>query len=118
MNAQFAGGDGSKETPYIITTAEQLSKIGSNSGNENKYFELGDNIDLADWIANNSDPDIQEKGWKAPDSFRKVFDGKGKTISGLWINRPSESVGLFFRDLAYTEPQGLMQAMKLMELIM
>ena len=85
-------GDGSAETPYIITEAADLQKI-------NEYpearFKLGNNIDLTDWISENE----AEKGWvplctEIP--FTGELDGAGYAITGLWSNRPSEgNIGLF-----------------------
>ena len=39
----FAEGDGSLNSPYVVTTAEQFKHIGDESG---KYYKLGNDIDL------------------------------------------------------------------------
>ena len=45
--AQYSGGDGSKEKPYIITTVNDLNNLAAASQideMDGKYFELGDDI--------------------------------------------------------------------------
>ncbi len=99
-NAQtWPGGmDGST---YIITTAGQLDSMRYFL---NKDFRLGNDIDLSDFMANHTDPDIQLNGWKPIGSYDNLYlkaftgkiDGNGYVIKNLRINRPSEDyVGLF-----------------------
>ena len=75
----FAGGSGSYINPYIIKTGGQLLLAKNYS---DKYFELGGNIDL------------DNKNW-LPYSFKGNLDGKGYTISNLYINRTDDKQGLF-----------------------
>ena len=77
--SSFAGGTGTIWDPYIITTGGQLLLIKNYS---NKYFELGGNIDL------------NNKNW-LPFSFTGTLDGKGYTISNLYINRTDGYQGMF-----------------------
>src|SRR5690625_1938995 len=42
----FAGGSGTVDDPYVIETAEQLDQIRENF---EAHYELGANIDLANW---------------------------------------------------------------------
>jgi len=100
--AQFSGGDGSENNPYIITTAEQLAQLATfvNTGNENydyKYFKLGNDIDLSayqsgtGWTPIGGTP--SEYGTYA---FSGYFDGNSKKITGLYINNPNlDYAGLF-----------------------
>jgi hypothetical protein len=92
----FDGGSGTPEDPYLISTAAQLNLI-RGGGNENRSFKLANDIDLGAWIANNAEQDIKDKGWNPVDAYRGVFDGDGFKITGLWINRPGSSVGLFYQ---------------------
>lgn len=103
IKAQFAGGDGSGQNPYLIETAQQLSDVRNYfSDSQEIHFLLKNDIDLTDWIASNKDESIREKGW-APinrysnnSSVHNYFDGGGYAIRGLFINRPTESnIGLF-----------------------
>ena len=95
VNAQFAGGTGTEEDPYIIQTAEQLNEVRNYlDGNS---FQLGNDIDLTDYLTANS----AENGWlpigNDPESgISGTFDGNGHVISGFYINRPDlTNVGLF-----------------------
>jgi len=105
----FACGAGTKLSPYIILTAEQLAKlsfiVGSNDNEyQGKYYKLGADIILNDGKI------IDEKGALAADStklhkwtpignssvaFTGTFDGDGHTVSGMFINTTSSHNGLF-----------------------
>jgi hypothetical protein len=83
-------------TPGVvnITSAEQLAAINANSESLSKHYRLTGNINLAEsayasnWIPIGTDAD----------PFTGIFDGNGKTISGLKINAPlNDYVGLFGR---------------------
>ncbi len=92
--AQFSG-TGTENDPYIIFNPIQLDQM-RNFLDKRAYFKLMADIDLTEWIANNS----PEKGWEPignKDSpFWGYFDGNGHKITGLFINRPTESyIGLF-----------------------
>ncbi|MDR9787247.1 MAG: GLUG motif-containing protein [Peptococcaceae bacterium MAG4] len=89
--AEFAGGSGTQDDPYLIADAHQLNNVRKYP---DAHFQLQDNIDLA--VA----PFNQDKGWEpigTPASpFNGIFDGNGKVIKGLYINRGDEDyVGLF-----------------------
>lgn len=81
----FAGGDGSPENPYLVSTAVQLMAI---SANYNKHFKQINDIDLgaiANWT-----PLCQDLG------FRGSYDGNNMTIRNLTIVEPTgENVGFF-----------------------
>lgn len=105
----FACGAGTKLSPYIILTAEQLAKlsfvIGANDKDyQGKYYKLGADIILNDGKI------IDDKGALVADStklhkwtpignssvaFNGSFDGDNHTISGMFINTTSTHNGLF-----------------------
>ena len=100
FTTSFDGGEGTESNPYIITTPEQLAAltISVNAGNtnyNNKYYELGNDIDLSNYQ--------NGEGWipigiSSTNSFRGNFDGNFKKITGLKINRSETSTfyaGLF-----------------------
>ncbi len=93
--AEFAGGDGSEDKPYLIATPEHLNNVCNYLGAENadKHFKLTANLNL------NVAPYNTGEGWEpigASDDFTGSFDGGGYTISGLVINRPAQDdIGLF-----------------------
>ena len=88
--------DGTAEHPYLITTPAGLdllaSKVNGGTNYSGKYFELGGNITY-DGTENNYTPIGTESN-----AFSGHFDGKGHTVSGININKNSESYkGLFGR---------------------
>lgn len=105
----FACGAGTKLSPYIILTAEQLAKlafiVGANDKDyQGKYYKLG-----ADIILNDGEI-IDDKGALVADStklhkwtpignssvtFTGTFDGDGHNVSGMFINTTSSHNGLF-----------------------
>ncbi len=93
---EFAGGEGSEETPFLIATPKQLSNVRSYLGTEHadKHFKLTANLDL------NVAPYNGDVGWEPigdyDSPFTGTFDGDEHTVSNLRINRGDTSnVGLF-----------------------
>lgn len=89
ISDKFTSGEGTISSPYIIQTAEQIQNI---TLYRDAYFQLGNNIDLTEWINTNN----PEKGWESlcPDEsmpFTGQLDGAGYAITGLWFNRPTDS---------------------------
>ena len=97
VSAQFSGsGSGTADDPYRIFNAVQLNQVRNFLNKEDVYFSLEADIDMTDWIAENS----PVSGWQPignpPSSFMGTFNGNGHTISNLWINRPDDKyIGLF-----------------------
>lgn len=90
---EFAGGNGTQQQPYEISTAEQLDKVRNNL-QPGLYFKLSNDINL------NVSPYNEGDGWLPIGSdgsaFRGNIDGNGHIIRGLTINRSGDSfVGLF-----------------------
>lgn len=77
--SSFAGGSGTYADPYIIKTGGQLLLVKNYS---DSFFELGGNIDL------------DNKNW-LPFNFNGTLDGKGYSISNLYIKRTDNYIGLF-----------------------
>ena len=83
----FAGGTGTLQDPYQVATAEHLNNV--------RYRLQGHFIQTAD-ISLGLAPWNQEEGWIPISDFSGTYNGDGKTITGLYINRPSSSYqGLF-----------------------
>ena len=91
--AQFGGGDGSKYSPYIISTTDHWTELANNvnSGNNYRdtYFRLDADLDFTgktytiiadDYVHNNI-------------SFDGKFDGNGHTIKGVTIDRTEPGMG-------------------------
>ncbi|RXJ96788.1 hypothetical protein CRU94_01370 [Arcobacter sp. AHV-9/2010] len=98
----FQGGYGTEANPYTITNWTQLQNINnSNILTQNYYFNLLNNLssstsDYTNLASNSANGGL---GWNPigdnTNKFIGTFDGKGFTISDLYINRPSTYVGLF-----------------------
>jgi hypothetical protein len=85
--AQYEGGNGTPDSPYLIFTAEQLNEIGTNPGHWNKNFKL---------IANINMNDVNEIDFNIIEEFNGIFDGNNCTISNLRISSTlSTNIGLF-----------------------
>ena len=105
-NAQsFCGGDGTEPNPYQICTIDQLASLaefvndGKGDLTAGVYFKLMNNLDMNDWstisatgwipIGNNSTGTITTH-------FQGNFDGNGKVVKNLMINKSSPGwYGLF-----------------------
>ena len=91
MRAQFSGkGSGTKDDPYLITTANELNQTRNNL---EACYKLMRDIDLTEWLSENN----PSQGWMPigakDEPFKGTFDGNGKTVK-LFINRPDqENVG-------------------------
>ena len=99
----FSGGFGTSANPYTITNWTQLQNINnSNILTSEYYFNLLNNLssstsDYTNLASNTANGGL---GWNPigdnTNRFIGIFDGKGFTISNLYINRPSQNnVGLF-----------------------
>lgn len=107
---EFACGHGTKRSPYIILTAEQLAKLSFVVGAKDSkydadtYFKLGADIIL------HEDQLIDEDGALVADSTKLIkwtpignsnisfaahFDGDGHSVRGIFINTSSTHNGLF-----------------------
>lgn len=106
---QPSGGDGSSESPFLITTAEELKwyanyvngESGDNVVHTTACAQLVNNIDLSTVCGEgkgNWTP-IAKYGiyqYNGEHHFDGVFDGNGHTISNLYINDENGSnLGLF-----------------------
>lgn len=96
---EYAGGSGTAEEPYLISTPEQLALLVTTSGSNTsgKYYRMTadmylNDITNADWKNNNP------KNWCAPEKdnfFRGNFDGNGHTVRGLYYNGSKQDAALF-----------------------
>jgi len=90
--AQYGGGTGQPDDPYLIYTAEQMNAIGANWKNWDKHFKLMADIDLSTYVGR----DFNVIGTGITNSFSGVFDGNGKKISNFTYTATSRDyAGLF-----------------------
>lgn len=89
----FAGGDGSVQTPYLINSASSLDAVRYYS---DKCFRLSSDIDMGSATGTGGDYYYEGKGF-IPIPFSGIFDGNGKTISNMNMDRMDDQtyIGLF-----------------------
>lgn len=102
-----SGGAGTENSPYLITTADELALLAAdvNSGTEysGKYFQLKNDISFSHsstWDDITSDENNFTPIGTSSNYFKGTFDGNEKNISGIRIykgtnNYSSQEVGLF-----------------------
>ncbi len=87
-SASFSGGEGTEESPYILSTKEDLLTLSADSSLWEKSYRLSTDIDL------------ENTSWSplgvSDNLFGGTFDGNHCTISNVKINSPRDkAVGLF-----------------------
>lgn len=101
----YAGGSGTAQEPYEIATAEQLKSLAEevNKGNlqNGVYFKLTADISLNDtdgwenWTGETAPANEWTPIGSNDNQFGGIFDGNGKTVSGMYIFSDTGYVGLF-----------------------
>lgn len=93
--AAFAGGSGTQIDPYQIATCQDLQDITTDL---DAHYILNNNIDCSATSSWNSGAGFVPigNGFSVAASFSGTFNGNGKVISNLFINRSGTNlVGLF-----------------------
>ncbi|MHC4167372.1 MAG: GLUG motif-containing protein [Planctomycetota bacterium] len=89
--AQYGGGTGEPNDPYLIYTAEQMNTIGAEPNDWDKHFRLMADIDLSAYTGTS----FNTIGSQAS-PFKGVFDGHGKKILNFTYTSTATSyIGLF-----------------------
>ncbi|MBQ0121713.1 MAG: leucine-rich repeat protein [Bacteroidales bacterium] len=92
----FGGsGSGTENDPYLIFNPVQLYNVRNFTGDSNVYFKLMADIDLTEFIADNSPTEGWEPIGPSESPFMGTFLGNNHTISGISINRNSDCAGFF-----------------------
>jgi len=90
--AQYGGGAGTQDSPYLIRTAEQMNAIGAAPGDWYKHFQLRADIDLAEY----TEAAYNIIGTDMNQLFGGIFDGNDHTISNLSLRTTRQwYTGLF-----------------------
>ena len=90
--AQYGGGSGTAENPYLIYTAEQMNEIGLHQEDWDKQFKLMADIDLGGYMGT----DFNIIGEGLLPAFTGAFDGNGHTISNFTYSSTGEPcIGIF-----------------------
>lgn len=99
----FASGEGTEESPYIISSGEELAYFAEqvNSGNKftGKYIEIAESINLNNRkftpIGLGNSGALNEGEWSFPNTFDGNLNGNGNIITGINIEE-LESHGVGF----------------------
>jgi len=92
FSVDFSEGNGTAASPYVIRDAYDLQNMSSNL---TAYYILGNDIDANITSTWNGGAGFEPIG-NMTDPFTGSFDGRGYSITGLYINRPNDDyVGLF-----------------------
>ena len=97
--AQYGGGSGEPNDPYLIYTAEQMNEIGAEPNDWDKHFKVMADIDLSGYSYDTAliAPDTNNAtGRFDGTSFTGTFDGNCYIVSHLMIDGESY-LGLFGR---------------------
>lgn len=96
---------GKVDSPYIITTAEELKWFRDvvNRGRKNICAKIADNVEVIDMStvchAADKSQNLEEKSWvpigNNNNKYQGTFDGNNKTITNLYINASQNYMGLF-----------------------
>ena len=92
-------GEGTKENPYVISTDAQLYALVNDTETSGKYYELANDValnftDTDDWY--NTASQWVTAGSYESVAFKGNFNGKGYTISGLYVDTDNvRAAGLF-----------------------
>ncbi|MHC4203661.1 MAG: GLUG motif-containing protein [Planctomycetota bacterium] len=89
--AQYAGGTGTVDDPFLVATAEQMNAIGLHQGHWNKHFKQIADIDLGIYAGQQFNL-ISVYG---TDPFTGTFDGDGFEIRNFTFQSGRDRVGLF-----------------------
>lgn len=102
---QPSSGNGEVDSPYIITTAEELKWFRDevNRGRNNICAKIADNVEVIDMStvchAADKSQNLEEVSWEpignTTNRYMGTFNGNNKTITNLYINANQEYSGLF-----------------------
>ncbi len=94
VKAQFGGGDGSPENPYVVDSPKALYSI---KDYPDKCYIITQDIDMGPSTSIGGDYYFEGRGWNPIPNFTGVLEGQNFTISNLKINRKDEiqNIGLF-----------------------
>lgn len=99
----YAGGDGTANSPYLISTAAALRAAAETTGNKGVYYKLTNDIYVngdanTDWDAFWSGNDAKNNwfarwGLDEANQFNGNFDGCGYTVYGIYYKESLEKQG-------------------------
>ena len=95
-NAPFAGGTGSREDPFLISTPQQFDNI---RRYRSQCFQLVNDLDFSDYVREDGQSWWPLGEWgsgdKALERFSGFFDGSGYSIRNLSVERKAHDLSIF-----------------------
>jgi len=93
--AEYGGGTGEPNDPYLIFDANQMNAIGADSNDWDKCFKLCADIDLSCFTGTSFNIIGYYVSYNDTKPFTGVFDGNGHTISSFTYTTYKSYIGLF-----------------------
>ncbi|MCX6126471.1 MAG: hypothetical protein NTV34_17185, partial [Proteobacteria bacterium] len=97
-NGDFAAGDGSSGSPYLICTTAQFDKLRIYTAAGN-YFRLRNNLDLSSGF---SGPIGDDTAGNCTSRFCGIVQGNGHVLRNLYLNSPTATYTAVFGYIADT----------------
>jgi hypothetical protein len=116
LRAQYGGGTGEPNDPYLLYTPAQMNAIGTDPNHWDRHFKLMADIDLSQYTGDQFNLIGYHIAEEDPNNrpFRGVFDGNGHVISHFrYAAADQNEIGLFrcvgdvdseIRDLTLADP--------------
>lgn len=111
----YAGGQGTAEDPYQISTSEELQEVGANPLDWNMHFKLTADIDIAGQTYTSAfiAPDIDSSSDAFQGTaFTGVFDGNGFSVSNFVLSTSAQN-SFHFGFFGYLGGSGQIMNLKL-----
>jgi hypothetical protein len=98
--AKYSGGTGEPNTPYLISTPEDMNAVGANPADWGSRFLLTNDINMASYTYTTAliTPDTSSSSGFQGTKFTGVFDGAGFKVTNLTIDTAdadNDYLGLF-----------------------
>ena len=96
LRAQYAGGTGTVDDPFLVATAEQMNTIGQHKEHWTKHFKQIADIDLGAYTGeqfNKIGLDLGDN--PGGPTFTGSFDGNGFEIRNFTYSSTGKRIGLF-----------------------
>ena len=93
--AQYSGGNGTEQEPYLIASRNDLFNIGQNPQHWDKFFLQTADITMGHYDDSNPQNMYTPPGTDFFNPFIGAFDGNGYEIRNLSIDQRQSNLGLF-----------------------
>ena len=102
IRSYYAGGDGTKTSPYKISNLAELRRLSETSADWSSHFEITKNINANETKTWNNGAGFSPIG-NSSASFNGSLNGNFNSIVGIYVNAPNlQDAGFFGRSTADT----------------